>query len=120
MGIVYIARRDDGAWLLERRAGRGLLAGMLGWPGSDWSEQPKDSPPCNADWIRVPGEVRHEFTHFRLRLTVRAARLSENHSPNKGEFLVASDFDPQALPTLMRKAYAHALPALNDSNNDDL
>ena len=35
-GIAYIARRADGAWLVERRPSRGLLGGMLGWPCSEW------------------------------------------------------------------------------------
>jgi len=30
-GIAYIARRADGAWLLETRPDKGLLGGMLGW-----------------------------------------------------------------------------------------
>ena len=38
LGIAYVARRSDGAWLLERRPDNGLLGGMLGWPGSDWLE----------------------------------------------------------------------------------
>ncbi|WP_372605138.1 A/G-specific adenine glycosylase, partial [Actibacterium sp.] len=41
-GIAYIARRADGAWLLERRPDRGLLGGMLGWSGSDWGDAPID------------------------------------------------------------------------------
>lgn len=32
-GIAYLARRADGAWLVERRPDKGLLGGMLGWPG---------------------------------------------------------------------------------------
>ena len=35
-GLLWIARRSDGAMLLETRPERGLLGGMLGWPGSDW------------------------------------------------------------------------------------
>ena len=35
-GTVWIARRADGALLLETRPERGLLGGMLGWPGDDW------------------------------------------------------------------------------------
>jgi A/G-specific adenine glycosylase len=31
-------RRADGAVLLERRPDRGLLGGMLGWPGTVWAE----------------------------------------------------------------------------------
>ena len=49
-GAVYVAIRFDGAVLLERRAGRGLLGGMLGWVGSDWAQSslgdvPKHTPP---------------------------------------------------------------------------
>ena len=39
-GIAYVARRPDGAWLLETRPDTGLLGGMLGWPGSGWAEAP--------------------------------------------------------------------------------
>ena len=35
-GRVWIARRPDGAILLERRPERGLLGGMLGFPGDGW------------------------------------------------------------------------------------
>ena len=41
LGIAYVARRTDGAWLLERRPDNGLLGGMLGWPGSDWGDAPR-------------------------------------------------------------------------------
>ena len=39
-GVVYLGRRADGAWLLERRPNSGLLGGMLGWPTTDWSDAP--------------------------------------------------------------------------------
>ena len=44
-GIAYVARRTDGAWLLETRPESGLLGGMLGWPGSAWSDAPAPAPP---------------------------------------------------------------------------
>ena len=40
---VYCKRTDD-AYLLERRPDKGLLAGMLGWPTSEWSQNPEESP----------------------------------------------------------------------------
>ena len=67
-GIAYLACRADGAWLLERRPDKGLLGGMLGWPGSEWGDQPVAAAPLSADWQDVPGEVRHTFTHFHLRV----------------------------------------------------
>ncbi len=111
MGIAYLGRRADGAWLMERRPPQGLLGGMLGWPGSDWREAvPDDAPPLAADWRKLPGEVRHTFTHFHLRLALRVAHLPLN-AP--GFFIEAREFDPRALPTVMRKAHALAAPHLN-------
>ena len=43
-GTVFIARRADGAVLLETRPPRGLLGGMPGFPGSDWAESPAPAP----------------------------------------------------------------------------
>ena len=114
-GIAYLGRRTDGAWLLERRPEKGLLGGMLGWPGSDWSDQPVDAPPLAADW-RDPGiEVRHTFTHFHLRLTVKIAELPATAAPNQGLFVPAAEFRPNSLPTVMRKAYDLAAALLVDS-----
>ena len=49
-GHAFVACDRDGAWLMERRPDRGLLGGMLGWPGSAWAEaQPDPVPPVAAD-----------------------------------------------------------------------
>ena len=104
LGIAYVARREDGAWLLETRAETGLLGGMLGWPGSDWSDAPQEAPPIPADWHRIDAEVRHTFTHFHLRLAVLVANVG-NVPPGRGHFLPHRDFRPSDLPTVMRKIY---------------
>ncbi|AVO37410.1 A/G-specific adenine glycosylase [Pukyongiella litopenaei] len=104
-GVVYVARRMDGALLLERRPDSGLLGGMLGWPGSDWGDNPADAPPLEADWRDLPGEVRHTFTHFHLRLAVRAAEVPETSTARRGAFLSAAEFRPSDLPTVMRKVF---------------
>ena len=107
-GVVYVAQRDDGAWLLERRPEKGLLGGMLGWPGSDWVDAtaplPQAKPPLAADWFEVPGEVRHTFTHFHLVLRVWIARGVAGE-PQQGRFLDQASFRPADLPTLMRKVF---------------
>ncbi len=103
-GIAYIARRGDGAWLLERRPDKGLLGGMLGWPGAEWGEKPVAQPPLEADWQTLPAEVRHTFTHFHLRLAVQVATIADV-VPVTGHFLPADQFSPADLPTVMRKAY---------------
>lgn len=103
-GIVFVGIRADGAVLLERRPERGLLGGMLGWPGSDWSEAPVEpSPPAEGDW-QPAGTARHTFTHFHLVLDVRAARLAPGSVARTGTFVSRDDFRPTDLPTLMRKA----------------
>lgn len=105
-GIAYLGRRADGAWLLERRPEKGLLGGMLGWPGSDWAESPPEaSPPCPGNWRTVPGEVRHTFTHFHLVLELRRADLPEDCTTMRGQFLAPGGFRPSDLPTAMRKAF---------------
>ena len=104
-GIAYIARRADGAWLLERRPEKGLLGGMLGWPGSDWGDAPEAAPPMEADWQTLGAEVRHTFTHFHLRLTIMVADVPIHAAPTRGSFKHASDFRLTDLPTVMRKAF---------------
>jgi A/G-specific adenine glycosylase len=104
-GIAYLARRPDGAWLLERRPDKGLLGGMLGWPGSEWGERAHEAPPLPARWIDPGAEVRHTFTHFHLRLALRVADVPEGAVPDQGEFVARGDFRPSDLPTVMRKAY---------------
>jgi A/G-specific adenine glycosylase len=113
-GLAYVARRADGAVLLERRPARGLLGGMAGWPGSVWAEgpPPAHAPPVAADW-RPAGEVDHVFTHFRLRLEVLAAEVGAQAAPARGAFVSAADFAPSSLPTLMRKVWDRARPALD-------
>jgi len=103
-GTVYLGRRTDGAWLIETRPEKGLLGGMLGWPGSDWVDTSlplPEAPPLIADWRAIQGEVRHTFTHFHLILQVMIADLPPD---TPGNFIAAKDFQPSDLPTVMRKA----------------
>lgn len=105
-GTVYVVRRADGAWLLETRPDKGLLGGMLGWPGSDWIDTahalPQGTPPLDAEWREIAGDVRHTFTHFHLILKVMRADVDDG-VPNRGTF--DARFGPSDLPTVMRKAF---------------
>ena len=114
LGHAYVIRRADGAYLLERRPERGLLGGMLGWPGSDWGEAPEFAPPMEGALEEI-GEVRHTFTHFHLILRVHAGQ-AEGPAPEGADWQRLS---PAALPTVMRKAYdlAATSPALNVAGN---
>ncbi|UXX81661.1 A/G-specific adenine glycosylase [Roseovarius pelagicus] len=106
LGIAYVAQRADGALLLERREDRGLLGGMLGWPGSEWTEAvPEPTPPVDAEWLLLEDEARHTFTHFHLRLKIAIASTPMNAAPDHGTFIERSRFRPTELPTVMRKVF---------------
>ena len=99
-GTVWLGYRN-GAVLLERRAERGLLGGMLGLPGDGWDGAGGPAPAI-SDWQDV-GEVRHTFTHFHLILRVLVARID---GPTlRGDWLARNRFSPADLPTVMRKAW---------------
>lgn len=115
-GIVYVVRRADGAVLREVRPPRGLLGGMTGFPGTDWAEgTPAPAPPLAADWLLLPGAVRHSFTHFHLTLDVALAEVGAGAVADRGAF---APLDPAALPSLMAKVWTRAaatLPPLTES-----
>jgi A/G-specific adenine glycosylase len=115
-GRVWIVRRADGAWLLERRPPKGLLGGMLGWPGTGWDRRggaATADPPLAADWQPALQGVRHTFTHFDLYLEVETAQTACDATPSRGQFVAPQDFGPGDLPTVMRKAFDLALTTLS-------
>ncbi|MFN4159309.1 MAG: A/G-specific adenine glycosylase [Gemmobacter sp.] len=113
-GTVWVATRADGAMLLETRPPRGLLGGMLGFPGTPWDQRDGGEAPAplEADWQPAPVEVRHTFTHFDLYLTVQVARVAQDAQPRRGQFVPRAAFGPGDLPTVMRKAFDVASDAL--------
>ena len=110
-GHVYLAQRNDGAWLLERRPEKGLLGGMLGWPGGAWGDAPSETPPVQTKWHILPNAVTHTFTHFHLVLTVHFGTVDHHVKPDTGDFVGSNAFDAKSLPTAMRKAYDAAISA---------
>jgi A/G-specific adenine glycosylase len=116
-GAAFVAVRADGCVLLRSRPPKGLLGGMTEVPTTDWSHDFDDKDALKgaprlqrAKWQRLPGVVRHVFTHFPLELVVYAARLPRNAPAPDGARWVAIDVLPgEALPTVMRKVLAHAL-----------
>lgn len=104
-GIAYVARRTDGAWLLETRPEKGLLGGMLAFPTSDWSEAPQGDPPLDVAWSTLNVTARHTFTHFHLELTIQVVTVGDHVLPVRGTFVDASQFDAKSLPTAMRKVH---------------
>ena len=97
--------------LLVRRPTTGLLGGMLGLPTTGWTDTMprwRGAVPCAADWAPLPGEVRHVFTHFELRLSVAVATLPER-PPLSGEWWPAAEIARAGLPTVFAKAARHAV-----------
>lgn len=99
-GVLWLGHAGD-ALVLERRPERGLLGGMLGFPGDGWDGAGGNAPAL-ADWRDI-GEVRHTFTHFHLILRVLVARIDA--APLRGDLVARADFRPADLPTVMRKAW---------------
>jgi A/G-specific adenine glycosylase len=112
-GLVFFARRADGAFLARRRPPHGLLASTVELPGTPWTaEGPPDgvreAPPIAVRWQRLPGTVEQAFTHFALELTVYAGTFEG--VPPAGCFWISSDATgPAGFSAVMRKAVEHAL-----------
>ncbi|MGH7095687.1 MAG: A/G-specific adenine glycosylase [Stellaceae bacterium] len=118
-GVVFWLCGADGAVLLRRRPEEGLLGGMIELPSTPWREAPwgevealASAPQPELAWTRLPGIVRHGFTHFRLELAVLAAATA---LPPAGIWARPDQFKDHALPTLTKKAIAHARSALVQS-----
>jgi len=117
-GAAFVALRADGRVLLRARPEKGLLGAMTEVPGSVWahdfdSAQALRSAPrfkSKPKWRKLPGVVRHVFTHFPLELAVFTAPLARATRPPKGaRWVKLADLPGEALPTVMRKVLAHAL-----------
>ncbi|MFQ5958246.1 MAG: A/G-specific adenine glycosylase [Alphaproteobacteria bacterium] len=113
-GVVFWAVRADGAVLLRRRAEAGLLGGMMEVPSTPWREaawsdaEAHAHAPVEARWRRLPGTVRHTFTHFRLELGVLAGEV-DGDAAAPGVWCPPGRLGDHALPTLMKKVARHAL-----------
>jgi A/G-specific adenine glycosylase len=123
-GAAFAVLREDGQILLRTRPAKGLLAGMTEIPGSEWSAEYKESdalrfapllPPATGareklKWQKLPGAVRHVFTHFPLELAIYLARVpAKQGAPKDMRFVPLGLLDNEALPSVMRKVIAHAL-----------
>jgi A/G-specific adenine glycosylase len=114
-GVVFWAVRRDGAVLLRRRPEEGLLGGMMEFPSTDWrarkwtENEALDQAPEAARWERLPGLVRHGFTHFELELVVLSGRVA-GKAP--GVWCRIDRLSEMALPSLMKKVARHALGAV--------
>jgi len=108
-GVAFVIQSGDGV-LVERRADKGLLGGMLGLPHTDWRSEPyrteEITPPLSARF-EVIGSYEHVFTHFALTQEVWRAHLSDEavrdflRQNNHFQLMPVSE---KALPTVFAKA----------------
>lgn len=115
-GVAFWIERPDGAVLLRRRKEAGLLGGMMEVPSTDWREGRADGgdaalqSPIPARFRPLGGAVRHEFTHFKLELSVLLGRAGAATEAPKGALWCPVDrLGDHALPTVMKKIARRAL-----------
>lgn len=114
-GAAFVALRADDSVLLQTRQPSGLLGGMAEPPTSAWDAhydvaKAMLDAPLEARWKRLPGVVRHTFTHFPLELTVFFAKVGVEMLPPEGmRWSPRRSLAEEALPGVMRKVLAHAL-----------
>lgn len=118
---VFWLKRSDGAVLLRKRPPKGLLGGMMEVPSSPWlarfdEKEALAHAPLKLRWRRVPGTIRHVFTHFALEFvvyeateTATAMRRGRMAQGADGEWVALKDLSGRALPSLMRKVADHVL-----------
>ena len=116
-GAAFVALRADGFLLVRTRPARGLLGGMTEVPTTEWTagfeeRDALDTAPHfaqRAAWRRIPGAVRHVFTHFPLELSIYVAKLpAHTKAPAGMRWIAPEDIAGEALPSLMRKVLAHS------------
>ncbi len=111
---AFIAVTGDGEILLRRRAESGLLGGMTEVPTTAWTarldgETSVTAAPFAAAW-QACGTVIHVFTHFELRLSIWRAAIVQKLEADDGWWEPVTNLEAQALPTVMKKAIAAAIP----------
>jgi len=123
-GAAFVVRRADGMVLVRTRPAKGLLGAMTEVPTTEWRHDfdegnahqgapvfSSKETPKQVAWRKKAGVVRHVFTHFPLELSVYAADVpARTPAPAGMRWVALASLHGEALPSLMRKVVAHALP----------
>jgi len=114
LGAAFIAVDRDGQLLLRKRVESGLLGGMTEVPTTDWTsrqdgETGVEAAPFPAEW-QAAGAIAHVFTHFELRLSIYRVGPIDRPAGDHGFWVPVTELDGEALPTVMKKAIAAAIP----------
>ena len=100
----------SGSVLVRRRPEHGLLGGMLELPSSRWGNG-RARPPFPARWKRLPGKLRHTFSHFELEFAILAAKTSGTPPVAGGYWMKKKRLLSAGFPSVMKKAIRKALDA---------
>lgn len=125
LGTAYvIISKDDGAIYLQKRPPKGLLASMSEIPSGPWaaSESAFSAPAeilpeiiaANPEIHQSREEcdsIEHVFTHFQLELRVFKLTVNDKFD-SAGWWSGPDQIADEALPTVMKKAIASAVPGL--------
>jgi A/G-specific adenine glycosylase len=110
-GTHFFVNDPAGRILVRWRPEQGLLGGMLEVPGTPWRDDPwpreealSHAPVEGPRWSAVPGEARHGFTHFELRMSLLRAPFAGD--PPEGMAWMDPAAARAAMPTVMRRLLA--------------
>lgn len=109
-GKVFWIVQKSGAFLIEKREGKGLYEGMYQLPTTEWVTELKDLKKltvAHADHLTfrpLVAEVRHSFTHFDLVLEIwHGVAPHKGFKPALGVFISPDKIEGYAIPSLMQK-----------------
>lgn len=112
--IVFWLTNAKGQVWVRRRPETGLLPGMMEFPSTPWVAEEVNVAAASFNglkkqprWQLLPGEIRHNFTHFTLYIKIVTARAVKIH--DSGMWVDKDQLPGLALPSIMRKiaAYVH-------------
>ncbi|RCL01805.1 MAG: A/G-specific adenine glycosylase [Candidatus Tokpelaia sp. JSC085] len=111
-GIAFVALSKNGRVYLQKRHMKGLLGGMSEIPNHFALHASKTDislAPFATPWI-YQGDIIHGFTHFTLSMSVYLGTNIDETTGKSGWWVKIEDLEKEALPTVMKKSLAKALP----------
>ncbi len=101
-GYVYWIENNKNEILLHKRPEKGMLAGMIGLPTSEWAETLPPDPYNARDYKAF---ITHSFTHFDLKLHLKTVSYNKNAAlPANHYWHPRTEISQSSFPTLFRKA----------------